>query len=112
MINKSIIDYRSPIAGGAMDCPLCGAVEETVAHFITECAVLKDLGDALEEILLFREKTEEKVERSIGLLEEMRKKNKKRNGSTNPGTCTAVERAHRGADKKAGPGRTLSSMSK
>ena len=24
-----------------MDCLLCGAVEETVAHFVTECVVLK-----------------------------------------------------------------------
>ena len=74
-----------------MDCPLCGAVEETVAHFVTERMVLEEVreqfvvthGQALEEILLFRGKTEEKVERSIALLEE-----KKRNGSTNAGTCT------------------------
>ena len=23
-----------------MECPLCGVVEETVAHFVTECVVL------------------------------------------------------------------------
>ena len=63
-----------------MDCPLCGAVEETVAHFVTECAVLEGVSEQfgvireevlLEEILLFRERTEEKVKRSIVLLEEM-----------------------------------------
>ena len=36
---------------------------------------------------------------------------KKRNGSTNEGICTAVVRAHMGADKKAGPRRTSSSPS-
>ena len=65
-----------------MDCLLCGAVEETVADFVTECAVLvgkrnqfgvtqEDALISLEEILLFRGKTEERVQRSIGLLEEM-----------------------------------------
>ena len=60
-----------------MDCQLCGTFEEIVAHFFTECAVLENVRkrfgvtreDALEEILLFREKTEEKVERSIGMVE-------------------------------------------
>ena len=83
--------------GGAMDCPLCGAVEETVAHFVTECVVLyrvrEQFGvtgeEVLEEILLFRVRTEEKVERSIVLLEE-----KKGNGPTNVGTCRSVVRAH------------------
>ena len=28
------------LAGGAMDCPLCGAVDETVGYFVIECAVL------------------------------------------------------------------------
>ena len=62
-----------------MDCPLCGAVEETVAHFVTECVVLEGVREqfgvtreeVLEEILLFRGRTQEKVERSIALLEEM-----------------------------------------
>ena len=27
------------LAGGAMDCPLCGAVDETVGYFVIECAV-------------------------------------------------------------------------
>ena len=31
---------------------------------------------------------------------------KKRNGSTNAGTCKSVVRAHRGADKNAEPQRT------
>ena len=62
-----------------MDCPLCGAVEETVALFVTECVVLEGVreqfgvtqDEVLEEILLFRRRTQEKVERSIALLEEM-----------------------------------------
>ena len=57
-------------------------MEETVAHFVIGCMVLEDVmeqfavtcEDVLEEILLFREKTEEKAEWSIGLLEEMWKK--------------------------------------
>ena len=72
----------------AMDYPLCGAEEQTVAHFVTEYTVLENVRerigmareDALEWILLFREKTKEKVERSIALL-----KDKKINRSTNAG---------------------------
>ena len=71
-----------------MDYPPCGAEEQTVAHFVTEYTVLENVRerigmareDALEEILLFREKTKEKVERSITLLED-----KKINRSTNAG---------------------------
>ena len=62
-----------------MDCLLCGAVEETVTYFVTGCLVLEVVRewfgvtrmDALEEMLLFRRKTKETVEKSIGLLEEM-----------------------------------------
>ena len=50
--------------------------------------------EPLEEIFLFRKKTEEKVERSFVLLED----EKKRIGWTN---CTSVVWVHRGADKKA-----------
>ena len=96
-----------------MDCPLCGAEEETVAHFVNECTILEEVRErfgvtqeeVLEKILLFRERTEEKEKRSIALLEE----EKERSGSTNAGTCTSVVRAHRGADKKAEPQRTSSS---
>ena len=84
-----------------MYCPLCGDVEETICAF---CHRVRGAGgpegvweqfeitpeEALDEILLFREKTEEKVER-------------KRNGSTNVGTCTSVVRGHRRADEKAEP---------
>ena len=90
--NTLRLKWRQGFAGGATDCPLCEAEEETAPHFITECVVLEDVReqfgvyreDALEEILLFREKTEEK-----------------RNGSTNALTCTSVMWAHRGANKKA-----------
>ena len=48
-----------------------------MAHFVTECVVLEGVREwfgvtreeVLEEILLFRGRTEEKVERSIALLE-------------------------------------------
>ena len=54
-------------------------MEETVAHFVTECMVLEGVREqfgvtreeVLEEILLFRGRTQEKMERSIALLEEM-----------------------------------------
>ena len=65
--NTLTLSRRQGFVGGAMDCPLCGAVEETVAHFVTECVVLEGVKEqfgvtreeVLEEILLFRERTEE-----------------------------------------------------
>ena len=42
-MNTLRLKLRQDIVGGAMDCPLCGAVEETVAHFVTECEVLEDV---------------------------------------------------------------------
>ena len=79
--NTLSLQWRLYFAGGAMDYQLCGAVEETVAHFVTECAVLENVRerfrvtreDALKEILLFIEK----VDRSIWLLEEMWKKSRR-----------------------------------
>ena len=80
--NTLRLKWRQGFVGGAVDCPLCGAVEETVAHFVTECVVLEGVREqfgvtrdcreeVLEEILLFRGRTQEKVERSISLLEEI-----------------------------------------
>ena len=77
--NTLRLKWRQGFVGGANDCPLCGAVEETVAHFVTECVVLEWVRDqfgvareeVLEEILLLGEITEKKVKRSIVLLEEM-----------------------------------------
>ena len=76
-----------------------------MVHFVTECVVLEGVREqfgatreeVLEEILLFRKRIEEKVERSIALLEEIRRmeEEKKRNGPTNARTCTSVVRAHR-----------------
>ena len=51
---------REGFVGGVVDCPLCGAVEETVAHFVTECVVLEGVREqfgvtrkeVLEKILL------------------------------------------------------------
>ena len=59
--------WRQGFVGMAMDCPLCGAVEETVAHFVTDYVVLEGVREqfgitweeAFEEILLFRENTRE-----------------------------------------------------
>ena len=39
--NTLRLKWRQGFVGGAVDCPLCGAVEETVAHFVTECVVLE-----------------------------------------------------------------------
>ena len=88
----------------AVSVSLCGAVKETVAHFVTKWRVcgaggLEQFGvswqDALEEILMFGE------DHHIvgGDVEE----EKKRSGSTNAETSTSVVRACRGADKKAEP---------
>ena len=65
--------------GGAVECPICGAGEETLAHFVTECEALDGVrrrfgvgrGDLLEEVLLFGERTGEEVERTTKMLEEM-----------------------------------------
>ena len=56
-----------------------------LAHFVTECVVLKGVREqfgvtreeVLEEILLFRGRTREKVERSIALLEEIWRRRRK-----------------------------------
>ena len=65
--------------GGAVECPICGAGEETLAHFVTECEELDGVrkrfgvgrGDPLEEVLLFGGRTGEEVERTTEMLEEM-----------------------------------------
>ena len=85
-MNTLRLKWRQCFVGGVMDCPLCGAVEETVANFVTECMVLEGVWEqfgvtweeALEEILLFRETTEEKVEvhRVVGGGEEEKWTNK------------------------------------
>ena len=85
--NTLRLKWRQGFVGGAVvrwtaHCVDSGAVEETVAHFVTECVVLEGVREqfgvtldgreeVLEEILLFRGRTHEKVERSIALLEEM-----------------------------------------
>ena len=65
--------------GGAVVCPICGAGEETLAHFVTECEALDGVrrrfgvgrGDPLEEVLLFGRRTGEEVERTTKMLKEM-----------------------------------------
>ena len=78
-MNTLRLKWRQGFVGVALDRPMCGAVEETVAHFVTECVVLEGVRErfrvtreeVLEELLFFRGRTQEKVERSIALLEEM-----------------------------------------
>ena len=38
--NTLRLKWRQGFVGGAVDCPLGGAVEETVAHFVTKCMAL------------------------------------------------------------------------
>ena len=62
-----------------MDCMLCGGEEETVRHFVMECRELQEIRrrygvcgtEALQEVLMFMEKGEEKVDRCKKMLEEM-----------------------------------------
>ena len=50
---------RQRLVGGAVECPICGAGEETLAHFVTECEAMDGVrrrfgvrrGDPLEEVL-------------------------------------------------------------
>ena len=39
--NTLRLKWRKGFVGGTIDCPPCGAVEETVVHFVTECVVLE-----------------------------------------------------------------------
>ena len=65
--------------GRAVECPICGAGEETMAHFVMQCEALDGVrrrfgvgrGDPLEEVLLFGGRTGEEVERTTKMLEEM-----------------------------------------
>ena len=62
-----------------MEATLCGAGEETLAHFVAECEALEGVrrrfgvgrGDPLEEVLPFGGRTGEEVERTTKMLEEM-----------------------------------------
>ena len=62
MLNQhSEARIKATLCGGAVECPICGAGEETLAHFVTECEALEGVrrrfgvgrGDPLEEVLLF-----------------------------------------------------------
>ena len=67
--NTMKLRWRKRFEGGAVDCLLCGGEEETVRHFVVECRELQEIRrqygvngtEALEEVLLFMEKNEEKV---------------------------------------------------
>ena len=92
-----------------MDCPLCGAEEETVVHFVTELDDVREQfgnwgdpgGCARGNIAVQRENRREGVEEHciVGGDEEEKWVNKCRDLTR----LTSVVRAHRGADKKAGP---------
>ena len=68
---------RQGFEGGTVDCLLCGGEEKTVRHFVAECHELQEIRrcvygtEALEEVLMFREKSEAKVNRCKKMLEEM-----------------------------------------
>ena len=71
--------WRQGFDGGAVDCLLCGGEAETVRHFVMECRELQEKRrrygvygtEALEELQMFMEKSEEKVNRCKKTLEEM-----------------------------------------
>ena len=77
--NTLKLRWRQGFEGGAVDCLLCVGEEETVRHFVVECRELQEIRrrygvygtEALEEVLLFMEKNEEKVDRCKKMLEEM-----------------------------------------
>ena len=61
-----------------MDCLLCGGVEENVRHFVMDCGELQEIRrygvygtEAPEVVLMFMEKSEEKVDRCKKMLGEM-----------------------------------------
>ena len=68
-----------------MDCLLCGAVEETVEHFVVGCGGLTETrercgvnaGVSIEEALLFEGKTEEEVESYTKMLDEIWRERKR-----------------------------------
>ena len=77
--NTLRVGWRQRFVGGEVECPICGAGEDTLAHFVTECEALDGVrrrfavgrGDPLEEVLLFGGRTGEEVERTTKMLEEM-----------------------------------------
>ena len=70
--------WREGYSGGAVECLLCGAEDETVEHFVTVCERIKMTrerhgarGDVrMDNVLLFEGRTEEKVERFTKIFEE------------------------------------------
>ena len=77
--NTLRLGLRQRFVGGAVECPICGAGEETLGHFVTECEALDGVrrrfgvmrGDPLEKVLLFEGRVGEEVERTTKMLEEM-----------------------------------------
>ena len=77
--NTLKLRWRQSFEGGAVDCLLWGGWEETVRHLVMECGELQEIRmrygvygtEALEEVLMFMEKSEEKVDRCKNMLEEM-----------------------------------------
>jgi hypothetical protein len=60
--NTLKLGWRNRFVGGNVQCPLCGAEEETLQHFLKECERLRGVrinqqieeDTPLEEILLFK----------------------------------------------------------
>ena len=71
--------WRQGFEGGAVDYSLCGLEEGTVRHFVMECRELQEIRrrygvygtEALEQLLMFMENSEENVDRCKKMLEEM-----------------------------------------
>ena len=77
--NTLKLKWRQSFEGGAVDCLLCREEKDSVRHFVMECGELQEIRrqygvyetEALEEVLMFMEKSEEKVNQFKKMLEEM-----------------------------------------
>ena len=66
--NTLKLRWRQGFEGGAVDCLLFGGEEDTLRHFVVGCHELQEIRrygvygtETLEEVLMFMEKNEEKV---------------------------------------------------
>ena len=74
--NTLKLRWRQGFEDGAADCLLCGGEEETVRHFVMGCGELLEIRrpygvygtKALKEVLMFMEKSEEKVNKCKKML--------------------------------------------
>ena len=76
--NTLKLRWRQGFEGGAVNCLLCGGEEETARYFVTECQKRQNIRrqhgvygtKPQEEVLMFMEKNEEKVNRCKKMLKE------------------------------------------